>query len=52
MQIRSSDSVKIISLDISGIIGKLKQSADRAMKMNDDISEIFLFGSLTTAIGL
>lgn len=49
MQIRSSDSVKIISLDISGIIGKLKRSADRAMKMDDDISEIFLFGSLATA---
>ncbi|KAF5410109.1 MAG: hypothetical protein C5S47_07515 [Candidatus Methanogasteraceae archaeon] len=49
MQIRSSDSVKIISLDIGGIIGKLKRSADRAMNMNDDISEIFLFGSLATA---
>ncbi len=49
MQTRSSDSVKIISLDVGGIIGKLKRSADRAMKMNDNISEIFLFGSLATA---
>jgi predicted nucleotidyltransferase len=46
MQIRSSGSVRIISLDPSTIMKKLRTAAEELKKRDNNVVEIFLFGSL------
>ena len=46
MQIRSSVSVKIISLSADDIIRRLKKSAHLLKLGNRDVIDVFLFGSL------
>ena len=46
MQIRSSGSVRIISLDVDNIIKKLRTAAEELKKGDNNVLEVFLFGSL------
>ena len=46
MQIRSSGSVRIISLDVDTIIKKLRTAAEELKKRDNNVLEVFLFGSL------
>lgn len=46
MLIKSSGSVKIISLDVEGIIKNLKNSARKLLQERKDVIEVFIFGSL------
>ena len=46
MQIRSSGSVKIISLDTNDIMRRLKESAHLLKLGNHQVTDIYLFGSL------
>ena len=46
MQIRSSGSVRIISLDVENIIKKLRTAAEELKKVDNNVLEVFLFGSL------
>ena len=46
MQIRSSGSVRIISLDVDNIIKKLRTAAEELKNRDNNVLEVFLFGSL------
>ncbi len=46
MQIRSSGSVKIISLNTEDIMRRLKESAHLLKLENHDVTDVYLFGSL------
>ena len=46
MQIRSSGTVRIISLDVDNIIKKLRTAAEELKKVDNNVLEVFLFGSL------
>jgi predicted nucleotidyltransferase len=46
MQIRSSGSVKIISLNTDDIIERLKESAHLLKLGNNQVTDVYLFGSL------
>ncbi len=46
MQIRSSGSVRIISLDVDNIIKKLRTGAEELKKRDNNVLAVFLFGSL------
>ncbi len=46
MRVRSSDSVKIFSLEVDEIIEKLQESVRRLKSSCNDVIEVYLFGSL------
>ncbi len=46
MQIRSSGSVKIISLNTDDIMKRLKESAHLLKLENHEVTDVYLFGSL------
>jgi len=46
MRVKSSSSVRIISLDVESIIRKLKFAARELKKSNSNVLDVFLFGSL------
>lgn len=46
MQIKSSGSVRIISLDVDTIIKKLRTAAEELKKRDNNVLDVFLFGSL------
>ena len=46
MRIRSSGSVKIISLNTDDIIRRLKESAHLLKLENHEVTDVYLFGSL------
>jgi uncharacterized protein len=46
VHVRSSASVKIISLDTDEVIARLRKKAREALELNKEIVSVWLFGSL------
>ena len=48
MRVRSSGSVRIISLDLEKTLARLRKAAQTLKKQDENVLEVLLFGSLAT----